>query len=133
MDAQIARIHTAVSSDKPPDEIERLAALLGASVADALAARDPKNGSRCLHVAALHGHEGLVAWLLAERADVNAQNSRGHTALHMSVEHDFCDQSLLLLEAGADVELTNGQGHAALTGMNGKKDMAESSNDPMII
>ncbi len=35
-----------------------------------------------LHKAALHGHLSIVTYLLADRADVQAQDADGWTALH---------------------------------------------------
>lgn len=55
-----------------------------------------------LHFAAYHGHTNVVAFLLANHADVSAQNSRGVTSLHM----------------------------AASAGLDGHKDVAELLRQP---
>eukprot|EP00429_Kryptoperidinium_foliaceum_P083903 CAMPEP_0176212700 /NCGR_PEP_ID=MMETSP0121_2-20121125/15285_1 /TAXON_ID=160619 /ORGANISM="Kryptoperidinium foliaceum, Strain CCMP 1326" /LENGTH=338 /DNA_ID=CAMNT_0017551753 /DNA_START=72 /DNA_END=1087 /DNA_ORIENTATION=+ len=132
-EAQIAKIHSTVRWGKSEAEIEEVIKVVGTSTADALSAEDPKNGNRCLHIAAQNGHQSLVTWLLGEKADVNAQNLKGQTALHMSVEYDFYFQTLVLLEAGADKELTNADGHAAIQGLEGGKVGGESWDNPVTV
>jgi ankyrin repeat protein len=44
-----------------------------------------------LHLAALDGHANVVEFLLANRADVNVKDSRGHTPMHLAVEQRHLD------------------------------------------
>ncbi len=56
-------------------------------MADALAAKDPKNGNYALHIASQNGHMDLVKFPIADKADVKVQNGKGQTPLHMSIEY----------------------------------------------
>ncbi len=47
-----------------------------------------------------------VKWLLDHGANVNAQESRGYTALHIAVQEDFVDKVRLLLKYGADENIS---------------------------
>lgn len=129
----MTRIHSAVRWDKPEAEIVEIVRDVGVSMSDALAAQDPKNGNRCLHIAAQNGHMQLVKFLVQQKADVNARNSNGQTALHMSVEYDFYFQSVMLIENGADPALTNNEGHAAVKGIEGTKEGADAWDSPVTI
>merc|ERR550537_2033473 len=75
----------------------------------------------------------LTKFLLTKRANVNAQNSKGQSALHMSVEYDFYYQTKFLLEQGADKGLKNNDGHQALTGIEGSKVELEAWDNPVTI
>jgi len=88
---------------------------------DAVAAKDPRNGNRALHIAAQNGHRPLAAYIISQRADVNAQNGKGQTALHMSVEYDFYFISKMLLAESADADIENCEGHKAISGIEGGK------------
>ena len=44
-----------------------------------------------LHLAAGDGHANVVEFLLANRADVNVKDSRGHTPMHLAVERRHLD------------------------------------------
>jgi len=119
-DAEVLKFHSAVRWGKPWPDIE--AALTDPShMKAACAAKDPKNGNLAIHIAAQNGHAGLVQKLIGSKADVNAQNGKGQTALHMTVEYDFYFVSKFLLANGADKELENGDGNKAISGIDGGK------------
>ncbi len=58
-------------------------------------------GSTALHEAAGRGSEEMVALLIAEGADVNAADDRGHTPLFRAGNEETMS---LLLDAGADMK-----------------------------
>lgn len=132
-DATIAKIHSTVRWGKSEAELDAVVQEVGLDLPTALALADPKNGNRALHIAAQNGHLGLVVFMLANTADVNAQNAKGQTALHMSVEYDFYFQSDVLLRAGADPKITNAGGHEAIAGMDGGKTGDNAWDTPLKI
>ena len=71
-------------------------------------ARGP-TGETPLHHAAAIGANEIIDLLLADRADINAQetNKYGGTPLHWAVRHDQPEAVKHLLEKGADAKLTN--------------------------
>jgi ankyrin repeat protein/DNA-directed RNA polymerase specialized sigma24 family protein len=71
-------------------------------------ARGP-TGETPLHHAAAIGANEIIDLLLADRADLNAQetNKYGGTPLHWAVRHNQPDAVKHLLEKGADPKLTN--------------------------
>src|SRR6266581_847912 len=52
--------------------------------------------------AAMHGDAAAVRALLQQRADVNAAQGDGMTALHWAAEHGDHDLAAVLLESGAN-------------------------------
>jgi len=132
-ESQINRIHSAVRWNKPRNEVAAIIKQVGADLPAAVGSSDLKTGNRCLHIAAQNGHEDLVKWLIEEKADVNAQNFKGQTALHMTVEYDFYFISVLLLDAGADRQLKNEDGHPAIKGIDGGKADADAWDNPVTI
>mmetsp|Transcript_11192 Transcript_11192/g.28882 ORF Transcript_11192/g.28882 Transcript_11192/m.28882 type:complete len:280 (+) Transcript_11192:67-906(+) len=58
--AQIAKIHSAIRWNKSTEEILAVLEEVGADMAGAVAAADPKNGNRALHIAAQNGHMDLL-------------------------------------------------------------------------
>jgi ankyrin len=84
------------------------------------------NGSTALHVAALEGHQGIMALLLANGADVEQARTDNHvTALHVAAFQGHREIVALLLKHGADktarattgqrpMDLARQQGHSAL-------------------
>ncbi|CAJ1395530.1 unnamed protein product [Effrenium voratum] len=134
-DKQVKQVHSAFRWGKAVPEIEQVVKEWGdgSTMADALAALDPVNGNRALHIAAQNGHMSLTKYILEQRADANAQNGNGQTALHMSVEYDMYFQSKMLLDAGADPNIKNASGHAALTGLEGTKINQDAWNNAMNI
>ena len=95
-----------------------LAALLGQiDAVKKLAARGAqinKPGWTPLHYACSGPDEGVIAWLLAHGADINARSPNGSTPLMMAVRYGAMDSAGLLLSGGADVNLRNEQGLQAL-------------------
>lgn len=66
-------------------------------------AKDPA----AITTAAQEGHNKIVKMLLANRADKNAQNSKGNTALLLAINNQRIDVVLTLLQKDADITLTN--------------------------
>jgi ankyrin repeat protein len=92
-------------------------ALLMAGVAGmSVAAENPT-----LADAAEQRNAALVRTLLAARADVNATQVDGMTALHWAVYHDDAETAGLLMQAGANVNATNAYGvpPLSLASLNG--------------
>ncbi|MCX5894296.1 MAG: ankyrin repeat domain-containing protein, partial [Proteobacteria bacterium] len=69
--------------------------------------------------AAEHGDVFKVKSLLAKRANVNASNKKGGTALKFAVQNGHIEVVKLLLERGAEVDAKNKAGSTALTGAAG--------------
>jgi len=133
LDSVVAKIHSTVRWNKPIPELEAVLKEVNVTLADAVAAPDPKNGNYAVHVSAQNGHMDLTQYLIENKADVNAQNGKGQTPLHMSVEYDFYFQTVMLLEHGADGTRKNGDGHEALKGIDGGKEGAEAWDSPITI
>lgn len=99
--------------------VEELAPLL--SSAEAINSVDVDNGNRPLHIAAQNGHDAIVAYLVQNGAELDAQNGKGNTALHMAIEYDYYTCAKLILDAGADPSIANETGAAAGKGIEGTK------------
>jgi ankyrin repeat protein len=74
------------------------------------------DGLTPLHVAALHGRKDLVAYLLANKADVQARtrplflaglHAGGHTPLHLALARDHPEVFAQLCDAGASLDDRN--------------------------
>jgi len=61
------------------------------------------NGNTPLHWAAHGGHRSVAEFLMANKAEVNAQNELGLTSLHLAVQEGHKDVVELLLARKADV------------------------------
>jgi uncharacterized protein len=60
--------------------------------------------------AMMHGDQAALRRLVQQKADVNAAQIDGATALHWAVYHDSVDAARLLLKAGARVDAQNREG-----------------------
>jgi ankyrin repeat protein len=60
--------------------------------------------------AVMNGNQASLRTLLQQKADVNAAQVDGATALHWAVYRDQADVALLLIKAGAKVDATNREG-----------------------
>jgi hypothetical protein len=60
------------------------------------------NGETPLHLAARHGHPGIVRRLIEAGADTALGNPRGETPLHVAAQHKRAQCCLELMAAGAD-------------------------------
>lgn len=130
-DADIQKVHSAVRWGKSTAEIEAVIKQCG-KMKRALASHDPKNGNLVLHIAAQNNHVDISKYLLQKKADINAQNGKGQTALHMTVAYDMYDLTKMFLEKfGASPDIVNGDGHAAITGIDGDKVDAEAWDGPL--
>lgn len=69
-------------------------------------ASDPQ-GRTALQLAAFDGHVDTVAWLIAEKADVNHRDELGRTALMYASTGDNLSTVEALLAAGAEVNLVD--------------------------
>nr|XP_032836765.1 integrin-linked protein kinase isoform X4 [Petromyzon marinus] len=67
-----------------------------------------------LHLAASHGHRDIVAKLLQSKADVNAANEHGNTALHYACFWGYDLLAEELVNNGALVGICNRYGETAL-------------------
>ncbi|MDE5062959.1 ankyrin repeat domain-containing protein, partial [Wolbachia endosymbiont of Drosophila chauvacae] len=61
------------------------------------------NGNTPLHFAAIMGNFDTARVLLKRKADVNAKNNRGMTALHYATDFDHRDLVEWLLAHGASI------------------------------
>ena len=80
-----------------------------------------------LHYAVSQGHKDVVAFLLANKADVNAKDTKGTTPLHYAAMRANKDVAELLLAHGAEV---NARGYKDMTPLHyavayGRKAMVE--------
>jgi len=72
-------------------------------------ARINRDGWTPLHYACSGPDNGVVAWLLAQGADLNARSPNGTTPLMMAARYGALDTADILLKAGADASLRNEQ------------------------
>ncbi|MDR0639541.1 MAG: ankyrin repeat domain-containing protein [Spirochaetaceae bacterium] len=56
----------------------------------------------------------IIRTILEKRAEVNAQNKEGESALHIAVRNNQADSGALLLESGANIFLANARGETPL-------------------
>lgn len=82
---------------------------------------DTKNGNIPVHISAQNGHLDGLELLIKYKADVNAQNGKGNTALHMAICYDYLDCAKLLIANGAREDLQNAAGFPAGRGLEGNK------------
>lgn len=110
-------IHSAIRwNNKPLEEIEAL--LVNEEAVNCV---DASNGNAPIHIASQNGHLDIVRLLIAKKANLNAQNMKGNTAIHMAVGYDYYEVSTALIDAGADPEMKNELGFIARTGLEGDK------------
>src|SRR5690349_2707031 len=65
--------------------------------------RSPAAGDSRLSEAAMQGDKATVTKLLQQKADVNAPQGDGTTALHWAAYRDDVEMAQMLIKAGADV------------------------------
>ena len=80
-----------------------------------LSAADRRARRTALHYAAVDGDLRLVESLVADGADVDAQDSNGMTALHFAAQESRRDIVVSLLASGAEVDLVDRHGNTALS------------------
>lgn len=73
---------------------------------------DPDSGLTLLHRAVACGQGDIVAWLIEQGANVNAQTKTRVTPLAMACRVDNADMARRLLAAGADVRARDGYGNS---------------------
>ena len=80
-----------------------------------------------LHEAVSSGHKDVTEFLLANGANVNAEDEQGNTPLHLAASEGRKDVAEQLLANGADVNAKGKQGNTPLhlAASGGKKDVAE--------
>ena len=91
------------------------AAILSIAVAMQIAACGSTKGrEKALRIAANNGETEKVKRLLWLRADVNAANEQGHTALMAAARYSHSDVVEILVEHGADIHAKTASGSTAL-------------------
>ncbi|KAL6060141.1 Osteoclast-stimulating factor 1 [Balamuthia mandrillaris] len=70
-------------------------------------------GCTALHWAASAGHVEAIKWLLANKANPNAQNNQGETPLHKAAWRNFVEACTFLVKGGAERRLLNKDERAA--------------------
>ena len=83
------RLHSLIRWNKKPDEIHAM--LHHPNTINIINRHDPKNGNTSLHIASQNGHIKIVSQLITAGVNINAQNSKGNTALHVSRKFDCID------------------------------------------
>lgn len=75
--------------------------------------RADEQGNTVLHRAVMNADRPMTRFLLGWNADVNAQNTKGRTALHEAafLQEDREPMARILIEAGARTDLHDAQGH----------------------
>jgi len=75
---------------------------------------DEKYGQTPLHVAAFNDHKGVVEYLLAHKADVNAKSKNGSTPLHLAAAKGNKEIVELLLAHNAQIDALDNEGWSPL-------------------
>lgn len=83
------------------DDLDKVKSLLQGNP-DLVFSKDG-DGETPLHWAAANGHNDVVKFLLANKADVNAKDNNGDTPLHEAAGKGYADTAELLLAGRADV------------------------------
>ena len=85
------------------------------------------NGETPLHVAAAKGFDDVAQLLLAQKANVNAQDNEGRTPLHLAAQGGHKDVLELLLASKAEVNAKDNKGWTPLhfAASRGHKEVAE--------
>jgi ankyrin repeat protein len=94
-------------------ELGKVKALLKTNP-DLISSKEDKFGYTPLHLATQEGHKDVVAYLLANKADVNAREKDNQTPLHLAVVRDHKDVAELLLTNNADVNAKDKNGWTPL-------------------
>lgn len=66
-----------------------------------------RSGNTLLHLAAEHGKEAIVYFLLRQGAELNLKDREGCTALHRASENGHTAVALALAKAGSDIHATD--------------------------
>jgi ankyrin repeat protein len=97
------------------DNLEVLKTLVPSSVSPSASTRSPTHPVQLLiHCAALHGAIDCATYLIKNRANVEAKNFSGFTALHWTAYSGRYETIDLLLANGADIEARTDDGRTAL-------------------
>ncbi len=79
-----------------------------------------------LHYAVEYGHQAIVEYLLAHKANINAQNTFGQTSLHIATAfHDQVHKNIatLLIAKGADTSIQTKEGYTAFQWEERRRDI----------
>merc|ERR1719321_2651694 len=89
-----------------------------------------ENSNTLLHTACQNNNRRLVKLLLKNHIDINAQNSRGNTALHYCYQYGFSDLAEYMLAHGADDSILNQDGFVPAQG-TGRTEKLSSAQHSM--
>lgn len=105
---------SAPATKEEADEIKRIQAIIKDSPDLVNAHNANPTGGTPLHKAAASGYVAVAEFLLANRADVKAQDNEGSTPLHLAAAAGHKRLCELLLAKGADVNAANESGYTPL-------------------
>jgi ankyrin repeat protein len=84
-------------------------------ITDETVLQNDSQGNTVLHITIKHRESTeIVNYILDKKANVNARNKEGDTALHLAVRTNQIDTGELLLSRGADIFASNAKGESPL-------------------
>ncbi|KAM3939281.1 ankycorbin isoform 2-T2 [Leptodactylus fuscus] len=93
-------------------ELDKVSALLGKK--GVVATKLDSEGKTAFHLAATKGNADCLRMMLAQGADVAAQDLSGHSVLHLAVKHNHLECIKKLLQAKCPTECTDNMGRTCV-------------------